>query len=373
MSLDHEKQIPLVGIGVSRARPGQVPLTVWLALALMTGILVLASQIRAVGNDPADLLAVGDSPLSQVVSKQFPGVAWDPAFKHDGHRYYAMALDLSGHSVPQLIGDPVYWYQRIAFPLIASAFGLLSGRLLLWSMIVWTLAGYVWSVGAVYLWTKDLRLHWLSPAFALANLGTLLGLSLLTADPIAIALFFTGVWLWNRERDRSAGLWMALAILTKEVFAVAVLAVAAFNFIKRKRSTAIPYLVSILPAAAWRIILMFRFGLGNGDGGGLGLPGAGLWSAFPVWPSNNPRDVLFLAATILAIVVGVWTVTQRTTIWPWLALPWVAVGLVGTHWVWDYGNNASRVLSPLLTISALALLYRFDRSRREFPPTPASP
>ena len=342
------------------------PLSVWgwIGLGLFIGALTLFAQTKSVGNDPAQLLAAGDGRVSEAVVQQFPGVEWDPTFTHDGHRYYAIALDPWGRSIPELSKDPIYWYQRIAYPAISGAFGLLSGRALLWSMIAIVLAAFAWTVGVTHLLSRQLDLHWMSPMASLLNVGGLLGVSLLTSDPMAVALFFSGVWRWMRGRHRSAGIVFALSIMTKEVFAAPVLVLALHQLTKDQKQSALPYLVALVPAVAWRFFLMVRFGIDSGDGGSIGIPGYGIVQAWPTWAANGSRDIAFLTVALLAMVAGIATIWHPRKLWAWLALPWVAIGLVGSHWVWDFGNNAVRVISPLITILILAAFDLFGSKAR---------
>lgn len=344
----------------------------WIGLGLFIGVLTLIAQTKSVGDDAAQLLAAGDGRVAEAVAQEFPGVAWDPGFTHDGHRYYAMALDPWGRSIPELSKDPIYWYQRIAYPAISGAFGLLSGRSLLWSMIAIVVAGFAWTVGVTHLLSRELGLNWLSPMASLVNVGGLLGVSLLTSDPLAVALFFTGVWLWMKTRHPQAGVVLAISILTKEVFAAPVLVLALYQLMKHRKRSAVPYLVALVPAISWRLLLLARFGLDTGDGGSIGLPGAGIAQAWETWAFNGPRDIAFLTVALLALVAGIATIWHPRKLWAWLALPWVAIGLVGSHWVWDFGNNAVRVISPLITIVILAAFDMFS-SKTQVINQPASP
>lgn len=342
----------------------------WVAIASIVASFVLVTQTRAVGGDPAQMLAAGNGPLRPMISRELPGVSWDPYFTYDGHRYFAVATDLSGSRVPEVIEDPVYWYQRILYPALTSGFGVLSGRALLWAMIIWTVIAFVWGVGAVHLLGRDLGLSWLAPLAALANLGTILAVSLLTADPLAIALFFTGVWAWNRARHGTAATLLCLATLAKEVFLLPLVVMGFFSLMRRGWRTTIPYALAVIPAVVWRLILMFRFPTGSGTGGSLAWPGLGLAHGMSMWGQVGTRDAVFAVLALIILVAGILTMWHPRAFWRWLALPWIAIGMVGSHWVWDFGNNALRVISPLITIVILAAL---DLKQPRIRPTPASP
>ena len=91
-----------------------------------------------------------------------------------------------------------------------------------------------------------------------------------------------------------------------------------------------------------------------------------------MWGSNEARDIAYLAVALLAMAGGIATIWHPRTIWAWLAIPWVTVGLMGSHWVWDFGNNAVRVISPLISIVILAAFDLFS-SKTPFTNQPASP
>src|SRR5688572_7441323 len=119
----------------------------WFLAGCMAAAFVITIQAQAIGGNPAQLLAAGSGPLQPIVSDELGFSDWDPAFTHDGHRFYAMATDPLGREVPELMLNPAYRYQRIAYPVVAGIGSLLGGRALLWSMIVWSALGMAVSVG----------------------------------------------------------------------------------------------------------------------------------------------------------------------------------------------------------------------------------
>ncbi len=199
----------------------------------------------------------------------------------------------------------------------------------------------------------------------------MLGVSLLTVDPLALAMFVTGLWAWNRHNEAGAGVWMSLAVLAKEVLPRACGRARSVQSRERGRRATIPYLLSALPAMTWRGILVLRLPGSAGSGGSLGFPGVGLLRAIRVWSAVGPRDLLFTLLALLFMGLGVASIWHRNRIWKWLMLPWVLIGLVSSRWVWGVGNNALRVLAPLLTLGILATIDQFWR--REPATTPATP
>lgn len=328
----------------------------WCLLALVIGVLALYAQVQSIGGQTAQILAAGSGPLAEYTSDQLPGTSWDPTFIHDGHRFFAVASDLAGKEVPGLIEDPSYRYARILYPAIASGFGLFNGTALLWGMLITSLGAYIWSVAATFAIGNMLDLPWLTPMVTLSNVGLLLGLMLVTADPLAIALYLTGVAFALRYQHLRSALFLGLAGLAKEAFLVGAIGIAAWHVIQRRPRAALPYFLSVIPTVVWMTILRLRYGGGLDDSDNLGLPLGGILESAEIWSQTGLRDRAFVAVAAASIVAGLLVLAVRRRLWAWLTLPWVVVGLVASHWVWDFGNNAVRVLAPLLTIVALAFL-----------------
>ena len=67
---------------------------------------------------------------------------------HDGQIYFAVAHDLYGHVVSELIFTPAIRYRRPLFPLLSSMGGLVDGRGVLWLSAVWITLGFGASAAA---------------------------------------------------------------------------------------------------------------------------------------------------------------------------------------------------------------------------------
>ncbi len=76
-----------------------------------------------------------------------------------------------------------------------------------------------------------------------------------------------------------------------------------------------------------------------------------------------------LAAALLVLLAAALATITPNRLLRWLLIGWVGVGLISSQFVWEFGNNALRVLAPLWTLAALAAAAYFssNRSRRNLP------
>ncbi len=320
-------------------------------------------QVKVTG-DVSGLLHVGESSaLRPTIEMQLGDVHLAPGPGHDGQIYYAVALDLRGAYVPDLIGeDPAYRYRRILFPAVASAFGLLKGEALLYSMIALNIVSVGLAAAAVALLSVR---RGFSDWFALAvvlNPGVWLSVIILTGDALSLALMLIGLALFLAERPRTA-IAFAGSVLAKEIAILTPLGLVS----RQRRASWVPVIISGVALMIWMAWLSITMSSGFTPRGTLALPFTGIVDASANWV-NLPADERFLLAFALgSILVGTVSGFLRKGPLRWSVLLWCFIGVISSSWVWDFGNNAARALAPVVVLAVLHLLYQQTPALSEDP------
>lgn len=315
---------------------------------LAAGLLVFA-QANAVGGF-SGLLQVGEvSRLAPLIEAEVGELPLAPNKGHDTQIYYAIGIDLAGDRMPDLFDHGPYRYRRIAYPAVASLFGLLDGTALLMSMVVITIGTAAASSGLVAaIATRRGMSDWMALAILL-NPGVWLSVRLLTADIMAMALMLLGIY-WFLLGRKGAPLAFALSGLTKEVY----LLTPGVLAISRDRRRWKLILIPAVALVTWVTWLTFTMGNGFTGRGNVGWPVVGMIEASPVWSTFGPGDFLYLVFALTSVALGlVHAVFVRSWL-RWPILSWSLLGVISSSWVWDLGNNAARAFAPILVLVAIA-------------------
>lgn len=337
----------------------------WAALGILFSGLLLFAQARELGGITA-LLQVGEhSPVRELIVAELGEVPLVPALGHDGQIYYAIGLDLSGDLVGPLLDFPDYRYRRILFPLLASGFGLLDGHALLIGMIVVTVLSMSIATGTAAVLAVRTGLSELVGLSVLFNPGAWLAIRLLTGDMLAIALMLLGLLAFASKRLGLSASGLAASVLAKDAYLITPLGLSLTKNPRRWQLAAVPIVVLFLWVARVRATL----GGGFTGQGNLGPPFVGLLDSWPNWARLEGGDTFYLSFALLTLLVGLVLGVSRRSWLRWPVLGWAALGLVVSSWVWDYGNNAARVLAPLAVLVALSFGQAEPptTSRRNFP------
>lgn len=329
----------------------------WSAAALILGALVQVSQARALGGW-SGLIAVGqNSPVRPIIEAQIPQLVVIDGEGHDGQVTYAIALDPSGDSMPRILPHAAYRYRRILLPAIASGFGNLKGNLLLVALTTLTTAGFAIATAAASSVALNLKLQRWAPLAVLLNLGLWLGLQLTTTDAFAFGMGMAGVALFIRGRDIPAIASLAAACLTKETYILMVIGVAAFLWwSQHDRRRALKFGLAAIPLLVWSFYVA-QWPNGLETGGNITWPFTGIVEGARVWPSSSVRDLVFLVLTGLAFSCAIAVVFRsRKSLWSFMIWPWLVLGALSSHWIWDLGNNALRAFLPIGTFAVLGIL-----------------
>ncbi len=325
----------------------------WFFIGVLAATALTGGQILSTGH-VSGLLQVGEnSKLRPTIEAELGEIHLSPGSGHDGQIYYGIALDLRGTYVPPLIGeDPAYRYRRILFPALASAFGLVDGEALLYSMIALNILSVGLAAAAMALLSAR---RGFSDWFALAvilNPGVWLSVIILTGDNLSLALMLVALTLMFSGRALSS-MAFTVSVLAKETAMLTPLGLVSW----RRRSSWRDVLLPGLTIGAWMAWLSFSMGDGFTARGNLAFPFEGLVQASANWASQPLIEWVLLIFAIGAITGGAIAALVKNGPLRWVLVLWCVIGVISSNWVWDFGNNAARALAPLGVLVVLHLFY----------------
>ncbi len=226
--------------------------SVW-GVVLVTALAYLLFTLAALGLHGCDPLW-----FAWLGERYMAGVP-DGSIGYDGQFVYAIAIE--GLEAVPLLDNPPYRLQRILLPLLV---GLLSGgrpQVVAWAIPLVNGAAIV--LGG-YLLGRWLMEQGLSPWYALTYtgfVGTLMAYSRNVIEPLMGLLVIAAVIAWQRERLAQAALWLALAMLAKEI-ALLFGAGLALDALVRRRFRPLGWLVvGAAPLLLWQVALYRWFGV----------------------------------------------------------------------------------------------------------------
>jgi len=329
---------------------------VWALVGTAVGALLLWTQAVAIGGANGMLQVGSQSSLRPVIERELSQIPVSPSGGHDGQISFGIAVDLDGDEVAALLGDAAgYRYRRILFPALASLFGMISGPSVLWMMFALAALGVGMATAGMCMLADQMKAPVLVVLAVLANPGVWLGVRILTPDALGLGLALLGLALAARRSDRAAVVALAAAALTKEQFLLVAIGVAIWCLLEHQRVRAALYLVvPAVPLGLWSLILSARLGGGFHPRNSVDIPGRGILRAIPNW-SVHPTDGV-LGWLTLALVVGMVVALLRSSsrFLGSVGWPWVALALVSSSAVWEFGNNSLRalaILGPLLALT----------------------
>ena len=340
------------------------PSSGWRVLLLLfvvgTGLAVLVQwQFALQEGGWTSLLHVGEESTSRAFIEQDLGEVhiWDEQ-GHDGKFSYVIARDPFGRQgLSDLVDLPAYRYRRYLYSVLGGAFGLATPHVTLAGLVAWAAIG----VGLATAATADIARHlnarrW-SFVGASLNAGIWSSAVLLTSDALAFGLGLVGVAACLRRRFGLAVLTLIGAGLTKEVYLVVALGMAAHLWQQGQRKQSVQ--VAVVPATIvflWNLALSLRFGAAASTNGAIGAPFLGLFDAATRWHADGflLTGVLTLVALVVAPVVA-WRTGSRLL--GWLSMPWVVLALCSSEVVW--ARDAYRTFAALWLFMVLGLAVLF--------------
>jgi hypothetical protein len=322
----------------------------WGIIGVLVAAFLLLTQSMAVGGFTG-LLDVGElSALRPLIERELGELSLAPGYGHDGQIYYAIALDLRGEFVPDLLDHAGFRYRRILMPLLASGFGLLGGWPLLYGMILVTVLSTGLATGAAALIAHRGRLTQLAALAVLLNPGVWLSIRLLTADILALGLMLGALAMLTSRRRLSAATF-ALATLAKDTFLMTPAGLA----VTRDRRKWLPLILSVVALVAVMAWTTVTVGDGFAARGNLTWPLVGIAQASSNWSNLGVGDIIFLIFALVSVFAGLIIGVRHRTWLRWPILTWSVLGLISSSWVWDFGNNAARAFAPIAVLVALSL------------------
>ncbi len=330
-------------IGVTLA--SLVAFRVWSAFDRDTTIFV------AFGVESLDINHYAEEKLGHEVAKR-------AALGHDGKYFFVQANDplvLEPEENIAVIDRPLYRSQRMFYPLLAGAGGLLSADAIVWTLLFINIIAMglgTWAVA--HLAQRMGGSPWWGLAFAL-NLGFISEMNIDGAGVVAAAAAFGAVLMLLDEKLGWAVALLTISVLSREAMLIAV-AGSAFWLWRRDRKrdalwiTAVP----VAAVALWGIYLRLRisFDTGLSEVQEIGWPFGGFLDAFEIWRSDSLNMVAGLAMMLLLVLF-----TRRVLISGqlvgWAFLGFVPLAILFTRQVWQSYFDITRAAAPVFTAFVL--------------------
>ncbi|MBA4067034.1 MAG: hypothetical protein C0501_25650 [Isosphaera sp.] len=325
---------------------GRGPLGAWYLAGCGLVAATLWGHLAWFGWGPAALLQVGEvSPARGRIERELGTITLAPTQGHDGKYFYLIArCPWPAAADPELLDglqDPGYRYARPLYPLLAGLGGTLPPRATVAGLLaVQVLAGGLLVAATVALARRN-RLPTLAVAVGLSNPGVYSSAVLLTSDLLAFALALAGLAAWQRGRTGVGVVLFAAAALAKEYYALTPLALAAATARDRPGPAAAVGLLPLLPILAWKAVVAWAVGVGEGAGN-FSWPGAGAVAAAPGW--TNPYHGALAVALVVVSLAAV--VRAGRTVPRWQCLVWGVLGAVTARVVWADPADLLRVVCP---------------------------
>jgi hypothetical protein len=321
------------------------------------------------GMDATIFLALGeDAPEPTAYAERLLGdVAVRPDAGHDGKYFFILAndplhLDPQGNAA--FLDLPRYRAQRMVFPTIAGAFGILTPGAIVWALLITNVLAL--GVGAWIAASLAVRWgasSWLGLAVPL-NIGLLYELLIDGAGIVALVLGLAAVAALVRERTPLAASLFTAAVLTREVMLAFVVGVVVLWWVERRR---LPRAVLVAPAigvALWGLYLRWRLGGVEGTGSDLTFvspPFVGVVDAVRTWARSPDELVVNVLIVLIAVGFVPLALRSRNPV-AWAALPFVPLAALLSVDVFLEAADLSRALAPVFTGAAFALVVRSSTS-----------
>ena len=178
-------------------------------------------------------------------------VIWSK-YGFDGQYFLCLAHDpfLRNQATARALDAPHFRARRILYPIVARLietkrssvpFGMLMAQYL--ALVCLSL------FGALYL--RDVGKHPICIFFLTISFSLAHTLETFTSETLATLFVFLALFAHQKKRWLSLWFLCALAILTKEISAIVVLAISLADFIAGERKRAILWLTAVLPLLLW--------------------------------------------------------------------------------------------------------------------------
>lgn len=354
-------------VAKTRSRPVAVSV-----VGLVLGAFYLLVNLAVVSFDPAGLIQFGEEEPGRVAYavEQFDReIPLAPKLGHDGRFFFIQAsdpwfLDPAEHAAS--LDRPVYRAQRMWYPVVASAGGLLSAEGIALGMTLAQLGAFGLGTFATARLARRFGLsQWWGLTFAL-NPGVRFELEILGAGAIGMALLVAAIDAYLAGRMRWAIPLAMGAVLTREVLWASLAGVAVVTFNQRRRDSVALAVAPGIAAVAWAGFVRLRVGSLPTETTvqEIGTPFKGLLDAVTFWNQAPPdlSDVLLGGLSFVLALIVIATAARSRSPLIWGALGFAVLAPVLTRQVWINGFDISRALSPMFTFYLLFLGSRLAGS-----------
>ncbi|MDH3498955.1 MAG: hypothetical protein OEM97_02435 [Acidimicrobiia bacterium] len=338
--------------------------------SLLLGTVLQIANLRSM-SEPAAILRVGvTSSVRPTIEAELGPVPLAAGDGHDGQFFFVSARDPLALNDQWTTSYRSYRHRRIAYPLVAGLGGMLSPDATVIGLAVVPILGLTLAAAAAVLLARSEQRE-IAVAAVLANPGLWLSASLAIGDAIALGAGLAGLASLRHGRLRTAIGLLVVAAFAKETYLTFAFASAAWLVTRRRNGAAIAALgIPTALMGAWLIWLNSRIAA---DGLGLAAfdwPFVGVLEAAHGWSGGSLALIIVTLSGLLIGVVG--AARSSSTLLRLTLAPWILIAAVSSETVWRDGNNATRVLAPLLTVGILSLVAARDdqvdsTSRRNLP------
>ncbi len=213
---------------------------------------------------------------------------------YDGQFTYAIAFD-PVHAAPRL-DVPGYRYQRIVHPVLVRLLSFGQEPLIPWLIVLTDLVALAAGTAALerLLMTERVS-RWYALVYGLFG-GIFFAVRVGTSEPLAYGLVLLAILAGQRGQLTGQAILLALAALTKETTLAFVAGYALYYSLERRWWDAARIAFTVVPFAAWQIVLAIVLGQpGIGSGGALATP-------FEIVPFNGIWRLAGYGLTVFMVV-----------------------------------------------------------------------
>ena len=336
-----------------RIRPGMMGV-----VGLALGAMLMGGALATADGDPTIFLNIGEaSPEVAAYAERSVGpVVLLPGLGHDGRFFFVQAADpwiTRPETYRSTLDRPTYRAGRVAYPMLASGFGLVPVSWLPWTLAVTNVFALGLGTWAAARLSERLGLSPLYGLAFLANPGVLNAFFVSGAGIVALAFGLWGISaLYGGRWGVAAGV-LGVAVLAREVMILTVVGVAVWLW-RRSRVGAV--MVAGVPALAmsgWTAWVWSRLGIDGSARASIDGPFVGLVQAADGWFRDPGADLVMGLLVIGAGIAVAVAAFRRPGYLSWGSVGFVLLAPMLSRPVWQQEFDVSRALAPVLTAAFL--------------------
>ena len=353
----------------------------WLPLTIVVlgYALIVFVTLRAFDFNPSGPIRIGD--LLPAQRFWTPETRVDPGVGYDGQWFFYIAHDplLRTPDPESFLDAPAYRYARILYPTLAWVLALGQPAALPWSLLAVNLLAVLGGAVACYDLVRQLGgSRWLVLAYAFSP-PVLIGVTAMLAEPTSFALVTAGLALALRNRHRTAGVVLALAVLAREPSLLVPLGLGLYALARWDWKRGAAYLLPLAVPIGWHVWIWAKLGAfpSAQSPTNFGVPFGGAYYRFglligwhgpmlgePVPSTNVLAEATIILVSAAIVVIGLTKILERRDVFAWLLWLQAALALGTGPLVWADLYSYGRVLGLLYLAYGLMLLTNPRRCAR---------